>query len=60
MANYFDGDRIEMYEKPLFVKKFVETLTHRSHEKLAEMVWQFGNSRFSDGYDQGKNNPDFD
>jgi len=60
MSNYFDGDRIEMYNKPLFVKKFVETLAHRSPEKLAEMVWQLANSRFSDGVYQGKYNPDFD
>ena len=38
-----------------FIKKFVETTRNLTPEETAELVWNFANSRWTDGYDYGKN-----
>lgn len=43
-----------------FVKQFKDKTKGMTKKEVAELVWDFGNSRWSAGYAQGKYNPDFD
>ena len=45
----------ESCDKPNFIEKYKDVCS----EELLIKIWEFGNSRWSNGYNKGKNNPEF-
>jgi hypothetical protein len=40
--------------------EFKKKYSHLANEKLLKMIWEYGNNRWSKGYEQGHRNPYFD
>ncbi len=47
-------------DKPEFIERFEKIQDGLTVRDLAELIWKYGNDRWSNGYTQGKYNPDFD
>jgi len=52
--------KFERANKPDFIEKYKDLIDKVDVTDLLEAIWEFGNERWSSGYNQGYYNPDFD
>jgi len=50
---------LRLMDKDEFVPLFLEITRRYSREEIAVLVWEFANGVWKDGYNQGRNDPDF-
>lgn len=51
---------LEPKDMPEFITEFEQKTSGKSSHEIALMVWRFSNKRWADGYNQGKDDPDFE
>lgn len=58
-SGFIPLDTIVSGDKPDFIENFLQITKDKLPQQVAEMVWNYGNERWTKGYNQGKYDPDF-
>ena len=53
-------NELKMESLPEFKKQFIEKTKNLTPEEVATLVWKLANERWTNGFDRGHDDPDYD